>query len=140
MTQVQINNEIPAAMDFFALFETTGWNQAYQATPHELQQALDDSWYTVSAYHNGELVGFGRVLSDGVLYAMIYDLIVHPDFQNDGVGTALNHLALEKMQEAGMKLAEVGTGGDEGHAPARTSYEKAGYIGLPLVRYYKKLR
>ncbi len=66
-------------------------------------------------------------------------LAVHPDDQNDGVGTALNELALEKMQEAGMKLAVVGTGGDEGHAPARRSYEKAGYTGLPQVRYYKKL-
>ena len=38
-----------------------------------------------------------------------------------------------------MKLAVVGTGGDEGHAPARRSYEKAGYTGLPLVRYYQEL-
>lgn len=38
-----------------------------------------------------------------------------------------------------MKLAIVGTGGDPGHAPARRSYEKAGYIGLPIVRYYKDL-
>ena len=66
-------------------------------------------------------------------------LAVHPDYQNDGIGTALNELALEKMVEAGMNLAVVGTGGDEGHAPARRSYEKAGYTGLPLVRYYKKL-
>jgi ribosomal protein S18 acetylase RimI-like enzyme len=66
-------------------------------------------------------------------------LAVHPDHQNDGLGTALNELALEKMSEAGMKLAVVGTGGDEGHAPARRSYEKAGYTGLPLVRYYRKL-
>ena len=66
-------------------------------------------------------------------------LAVHPEYQNDGIGTALNHLALEKMQEAGMRVAVVGTGGDASHAPARRSYEKAGYTGLPLVRYYKKL-
>jgi hypothetical protein len=38
-----------------------------------------------------------------------------------------------------MKLAVVGAGGDEGHAPARRSYEKAGYTALPLVRFYKAL-
>ena len=38
-----------------------------------------------------------------------------------------------------VELVEVGTGGDEGHAPARRSYEKAGYTPLPLVRYYKRL-
>lgn len=66
-------------------------------------------------------------------------LAVHPDHQNQGIGTELNLFAIDKMVEAGMKLAVVGTGGDEGHAPARRSYEKAGYIGLPLVRYYQAL-
>jgi len=66
-------------------------------------------------------------------------LAVHPDYQNRGIGTELNTFALEKMQESGVKLAVVGTGGDPGHAPARRSYEKAGYTGLPLVRYYKDL-
>lgn len=66
-------------------------------------------------------------------------LAVHPENQNHGIGTALNVFALQKLKEGGMKLAVVGTGGDEGHAPARRSYEKAGYTALPLVRYYKDL-
>jgi len=66
-------------------------------------------------------------------------LAVHPDHQNVGIGTALSDLALEKMKAAGMKLAVVGTGGDASHAPARRTYEKSGYSGLPLVRYYKNL-
>jgi hypothetical protein len=47
--------------------------------------------------------------------------------------------ALEEMKATGMELAVVETGGDESHAPARRSYEKAGYTGLPLVRYFKEL-
>jgi ribosomal protein S18 acetylase RimI-like enzyme len=66
-------------------------------------------------------------------------LAVHPEYQNRGIGTELNKFALEKMKESGMKLAVVGTGGDESHAPARRSYEKAGYTALPLARYYKDL-
>jgi len=66
-------------------------------------------------------------------------LAVHPDYQNQEIGTELNNFALDKMVESGMKLAVVGTGGDEGHAPARRSYEKAGYTPLPLVRYYQAL-
>lgn len=66
-------------------------------------------------------------------------LAVHPEYQNQGIGTKLNNLALEKMKESGIKLAVVATGGDESHAPARKSYEKAGYTALPLVRYYKDL-
>jgi ribosomal protein S18 acetylase RimI-like enzyme len=66
-------------------------------------------------------------------------LAVHPEYQNRGIGTELNEFALQKMKESGMKLAVVDTGGDESHAPARRSYEKAGYTALPLVRYYKDL-
>ena len=66
-------------------------------------------------------------------------LAVHPAYQNRGIGTELNNVALEKMKESGVRLAVVGTGGDPGHAPARRSYEKAGYTALPLVRYYKAL-
>ena len=66
-------------------------------------------------------------------------LAVHPGYQNGGIGTALNDFALKKMKEEGMTMARAETGGDPAHAPARKSYENAGYTGLPLVRYFKTL-
>ena len=66
-------------------------------------------------------------------------LAVDPAYQNQGIGTELNLVALDRMRERGVELARVETGGDASHAPARRSYEKAGYTGLPLVRYFKKL-
>jgi predicted N-acetyltransferase YhbS len=88
---------------------------------------------------DGEVIGF-------IAYELYEDktgevqlLAVHPEHQNHGVGTELNAFALQKMKESGIKLAVVATGGDDSHAPARKSYEKAGYTGLPLVRYYRNL-
>jgi len=69
----------------------------------------------------------------------VFLLAVHPEYQNGGIGTELNFRALELMKEAGMEMAVVETGGDESHAPARRSYEKAGYVGLPIVRYFQEL-
>lgn len=69
----------------------------------------------------------------------VYYLAVHPAYQNQGVGSALNDFVLEKMREAGMAVARVSTGGDPSHAPARRVYEKAGYIPLPNVNYFQKL-
>jgi GNAT superfamily N-acetyltransferase len=66
-------------------------------------------------------------------------LAVHPEYQNRGIGTELNVFALKKMKDNGMKMAKVETGGDPSHAPARRSYENAGYTALPLVRYFKDL-
>jgi ribosomal protein S18 acetylase RimI-like enzyme len=81
------------------------------------------------AYQNNESDKTGEVML----------LAVHPEFQDRGIGTELNMVALEKMKESGMVMAVVGTGGDPAHSPARRSYEKSGYTGLPLVRYYKSL-
>ncbi len=88
----------------------------------------------------GKVVGFvAYELNDNTKVGEVQLLAVHPGFQNHGIGTELNTFALQKLKESGMKLAVVGTGGDEGHAPARRSYEKVGYTALPLVRYYKVL-
>jgi ribosomal protein S18 acetylase RimI-like enzyme len=93
---------------------------------------------TLVAELDGRVVGFLVYELKGET-AEVQLLAVHPDHQNHGIGTELNIVALQQMKAAGVKLAQVDTGGEEGHAPARRSYEKAGYTGLPLVRYYKDL-
>ena len=88
----------------------------------------------------GRIAGFIAIeVNDEDRIGEVQLLAVAPAFQNQGVGTALNEFALRTMKEAGMRLAVAATGGDPGHAPARRSYEKAGYFPLPLVRYYKAL-
>jgi len=66
-------------------------------------------------------------------------LAVDPDHQGGGIGTALTEFALDRLKAAGMSVAMVETGGDPGHAAARRTYEKAGYVLLPIARYFKNL-
>ena len=66
-------------------------------------------------------------------------LAVDPDYQGAGIGTALTEFALDRLKDAGMRVAMVETGGDPGHAAARRTYEKAGYTLLPIARYFKNL-
>jgi ribosomal protein S18 acetylase RimI-like enzyme len=85
-------------------------------------------------------VGFVAVIiHDDTQTGEIYMIAVDPDHQNRGIGSALVTFAVDRIIERGMTLAEIGTGGDPGHAPARRVYEKAGFTPLPLVRYYKAL-
>ena len=89
---------------------------------------------------DGFVVGFVACTFDhSTKQGEVYLLAVHPHYQNQAIGTELNLFALDRMRENGMKLVAVGTGGDPGHAPARRSYERAGYTAFPLVRYYKAL-
>jgi len=89
----------------------------------------------------GEVVGFltWRLHSErGV--GEISNNAVHPDHQRHGIGVAQVRHALEALREAGLTSARVLTGGDEGHAAARSMYRKAGFVrGLPYVEYFLEL-
>jgi len=84
-------------------------------------------------------VGFVAIGTHSGQLGEIQMLAVDPAFQRRGIGTALNEFALNRLQEAGVSVAMVETGGDPGHAPARTTYEKCGFQLLPIARYFKKL-
>jgi ribosomal protein S18 acetylase RimI-like enzyme len=69
----------------------------------------------------------------------IYMIAVDPDFQRRGIATALTNHSLAWLKQAGMTTVMVETGGDPGHAPARRTYESAGFRLFPVAKYFKKL-
>jgi ribosomal protein S18 acetylase RimI-like enzyme len=89
---------------------------------------------------DGRVVGFTAInLPEYGIKGEIQMLAVDPEYQGRGIGLELTNFGVERLREAGKKIAVVGTGGDPGHAPARATYEKAGFTGLPLERYYRTL-
>lgn len=99
---VTFRTETPEAGEYFRLFETTGWNAEYRATAADLDRANRGSWFVVAAYAGPRLVGFGRVVSDDVLHAMVYDLIVAPDVQGRGIGSRILTMLVARCREAGI--------------------------------------
>jgi ribosomal protein S18 acetylase RimI-like enzyme len=97
-----------------------------------------DKYHTSVGEIDGRVVGFIAYELKGETGEVVL-LAMHPEFQRRGIATQLNVAALAEMKAAGMKMAVVETGGEEGHAPARRAYEKVGYTALPLVRYFKDL-
>src|SRR5512137_2652074 len=90
-----------------------------------------DKYTTLVAETDGRVVGFISYELKGETGEVVL-LAVHPEFQRRGIATQLNQAALDAMKAAGVKLAVVETGGEDGHSPARCAYEKAGYTGLPI--------
>ncbi len=124
--------------DLYPIAIYTDWRQSQKTAVEKV--CSSDKNTTWTAEIGGEIVGFlSYEVNDESKSGEVYMIAVHPGHQNRGFGTELNQFALRQFKECGMKLAVVGTGGDAGHAPARRSYEKAGYTALPLMRYYKKL-
>ncbi len=86
-------------------------------------------------------VGFVAVALNAFHERMgVIDIIgVDPDYQRRGIGSRLTEFATEHMRSRGMDIAVVETGGDPGHAPARATYEAAGFTRLPIARYFRLL-
>lgn len=100
----------------------------------------DEDLHVWVASEEGETVGFTalRLHADDRM-GEIYMIAVDPAYQRRGIASALTDHALAWFEEAGMTTVMVETGGDPGHAPARRTYESAGFRPLPVVRYFKKL-
>jgi GNAT superfamily N-acetyltransferase len=105
--KIDYREEIPSAPAFAALFDTTGWNKTFHLSADELKDSLQHSWYAVSAYDGDHLVGFGRVLSDGVLYAVLCDLIVVPSHQTRGIGSEILARLVEQCTSAGIRTIQL---------------------------------
>ena len=97
--------------------------------------------HTAVALVDGVIVGFAVVVLDyDTSIGHLHLIAVDPSHQRRGIAGLLNDWALNVMQSNGMRMATVGTGGDHSHAPARRSYERAGYTPIPVVHYFKLLR
>jgi ribosomal protein S18 acetylase RimI-like enzyme len=119
-------------------FYPDGWRISQQKAVEDVCAAEDTNvWVAIDA---GLVVGFVAVKLDSESsMGEIYMVAVDPDFQSRGIGSALLEFALDWMKNAGMSVAMVETGADPGHAPARHTYEKAGFGLFPVARYFKKL-
>ena len=61
-----------------------------------LEQGYKNSLLVLAAYENDELLGVIRVVGDGYTVVFIQDILVFPDIQRKGVGTALLKSVLDR--------------------------------------------
>lgn len=78
------------------LYRANGWSSAEK--PVELLAALRSSHALVTARISGRLVGLGNALSDGHLVVYFPHMLVHPDFQRQGIGRGMMEALLGNYQ------------------------------------------
>lgn len=124
MEHLIYKTSLPRQQAFYNLFITTDWNEHYQLDSGQLLEALENSWYMVSVYKEKNLVGFGRIICDGVIHALILDLIVHPDYQNKGIGGMVLEKLVEKCKQHQIRDIQL--------------FSAKGYAGFYEKRGFKK--
>lgn len=88
--------------EILALYDSVGWSN-YTANPKLLGNAYHHSLKIFGAYDNETLLGIIRVVGDGYSIIYIQDILVLPQYQRMGIGTALLNKILEEYKDVYQK-------------------------------------
>ena len=80
------------------LYTEVGWS-AYTENMQTLEQGYKNSLLILAAYEKEELLGIIRVVGDGFTIVFVQDILVFPQKQRQGVGTALLKAVLAKYPD-----------------------------------------
>lgn len=80
------------------LYGAVGWT-AYLENMLALEQGYKNSLLILAAYENDELLGIVRVVGDGFTIVFVQDILVFPEKQRQGVGTALMKAILDRYSD-----------------------------------------
>lgn len=70
------------------LYNAVGWT-AYTENMPALREGFKNSMLVLAAYDGEELLGIIRTVGDGATIVFVQDILVFPDKQRQGIGTAL---------------------------------------------------
>jgi N-acetylglutamate synthase-like GNAT family acetyltransferase len=86
----------------------------------EIKRAIDNS-FCISAFSEGEQVGFGRVVTDFQTFAYVMDVFVKPSKNNCGIGSQLMEALMSSSELHRIKRFTLAT------VEASGFYEKLGF-------------
>lgn len=121
---IKIIENVNDVDEFNLLYDLVGW-EAY--SKEISSKSLNNTYYSVSIYDNDKIVGYGRLIGDGICFMYIHDVMVIPEYQNKKIGTVImNNLIKEvdkiKKENPDMRLY-LGASKDK-----ESFYKKFGFI------------
>ena len=81
--------------EILALYASVGWT-AYTGHPEVLRKGFENSMLTLAAYEDDQLLGIIRTVGDGHTIVFVQDILVFPEHQRKGVGSALLQAILDR--------------------------------------------
>ncbi|MBQ6292801.1 MAG: GNAT family N-acetyltransferase [Lachnospiraceae bacterium] len=82
--------------EILRLYTSVGWT-AYTKNMPALREGFRNSLLSLAAYEGEELLGIVRAVGDGATIVFVQDLLVFPEKQRQGVGTALLKTVLDRF-------------------------------------------
>jgi len=121
---ISINENVNSIEEFNYLYDVVGWG-SYDEKVSE--KALANTMYSVSVYDDDKIIGYGRIIGDGICFLYIHDVMVIPKYQNKKIGSQIMNKLLEKVNQIKIEnpYVRVYLGASKGK---EKFYERFGFI------------
>jgi len=120
--EMRVGFDIPSDQ-LLELYNEVGWVMyTNEQRRGQLQKAIRNSTYVVSAWDGDKLVGLARGLSDDVSIFYLQDILVRPEYQRQGIGKRLMGECLERFRHVRAKVLLT-----DGEERQQRFYEMMGY-------------
>lgn len=120
---IRIDENKISVNDFNYLTDKVGWGTRNEKV---VEEALNNTLYSVSIYNDNKIIGYGRIIGDKTIFLYIQDIMVIPEYQGQKVGTKIMNALLAKIDEYKKVNPNIRTylGASEGK---EKFYEKFGF-------------
>ena len=81
--------------EILSLYTAVGWT-AYTDSPETLKKGFENSMLTLAAYEGEKMLGIIRTVGDGHTILYVQDILVLPEHQRKGIGSALLQAVLDR--------------------------------------------
>ena len=92
---IKIKENINDVEEFNYLYDAVEW-ASYDIEIS--QKALNNTYYSISVYDDNQIIGYGRLIGDGICFMYIHDVMVKPDYQNKKIGTMIMNKLVEQLE------------------------------------------
>lgn len=121
---ILLKENVNKVAEYNYLFDEVGWGSYEDKIS---KKALDNTIYSVSVYDDEKIIGYGRLIGDGICFLYIHDVMVLPKYQNKKIGTKIMNKLLEKIEQIKLEnpYVRVYLGASKGK---EEFYKKFGFI------------
>ncbi len=100
----RFDKDIPLG-PWISLFKACNYNKSW--TERHARASLDYCYLVGTAWNGDAMVGTVSVQSDGVNFAVIDDLVVHPTYRSRGIALTLVRSALDRIKPLGLEIVQL---------------------------------
>lgn len=121
----EIVGSLPELDEYMTLYRSAGWDFS---SPDAMMKGINGSLYSILVRSGSNTVGMGRIIGDGGRFFIMVDILVLPEYQNKGIGSAIVSKLVDWVKDNAPGNSRLWLLAAEGR---ESFYERFGFVRRP---------